>query len=241
MKPATLCRALVCCLLPIAAAHAADTLNTRFGKLEVVRSSADSTPDALRLKGRIIHRNEMFYLNLYQRFELGREDVVLLGANCGGSGCLNDDLSLLVLAPGHSPRVLSDPAFQSNDGTVKAASDGRQVSVELGFENGKAKRALYDGQRLQITSVPLGRVALPAGECRWVYDYAAQGCAEAAKSDPQCRDPQATFPGVTYRGLAAVANHPGFSSGRFDKLCRQICQRRQVVSYAQFGQTVCTP
>ncbi|HJV07874.1 MAG TPA: hypothetical protein VJ642_11315 [Chromobacteriaceae bacterium] len=228
------------CLLLAAGSQAEALLKTRYGTLRLVPSDPElGISDTLMLGKRQLWREEAYHLNLYQRFELGTQDVVLLGSNCGGTGCPNDDLSLVVLAPGQGPRIIGHKHFYSNDGTVNPQANGKQLVIDLGFENRKRKLAIYDGSTLKIELAAVTARPLNAADCKWTYEYAAAGCVEAAQSDVSCRSPQDTFPGVTYRGVAAIAHQPGFKTGNFDKLCVNMCKTRQLVNYNTFRKAVC--
>lgn len=226
-------------------AHADDKMMTRFGQLRVVQSNKEfSQPDKLVLGKRTVMLREMEYISIYQKFEIGNQDVVLVGVNCGGSGCPNDDLSLIVLEANTPPRELTEKNFSSNDGTVKPRLDEQQrLVIDLGFENRKRKVAVYDGTALKVGLLGAGATTtkpMSKGDCEWLYEYGSNSCITAKDSDPGCRDPQSTFPGVTMRGVAAMSNHPGFQGKKFDAACVFSCKTGKQVPYAAFRKEVCS-
>ncbi len=81
-----------------------DTLQTRFGKLEMVRSQPDTPPDTLKLDGKQVFEQEGFYLFLHQYIKRNERDLVLFGSNCGGTACPHSQFYFLLLAPDSEPR-----------------------------------------------------------------------------------------------------------------------------------------
>lgn len=217
-----------------------DSLKTRFGILRLQSTDKDfPRPDKLVFGKTLLLQQENEFISLYHRFELGNQDVVLVGVNCGGTGCPNDDLSLVVLAAGQVPQLLSDHNFHSNDGTVKPEILQGRMLIGLGFEAGKVKRAVYDGQALKIELSKSTATTLPEKDCKWSHEYIGTACMQASESDPACKDPQSTFPGMIGRGITAIDNHPGFNDKGFERLCWQMCRSGKLVSYDQFKRKVC--
>lgn len=230
---------MMVCLVWVSLAQAQDSLMTRFGRLHVERSSVDSTPDSLVLDNDRVVRDRMNYLSLYQVFSMGSRDVVLYGSNCGGSGCSNDALSLLVLAPGRMPRIVTSHDFASVDGTVGPRQENGRIVINLGFRDGVRREAIFDGVQLSFRSLTPARQEVPAGNCGWVRDQALVACRDVKSRDTHCTDPRSSLPMAITRTLDAIANAPGYRPQGFDQLCRSACQTGLLPDRREVREKVC--
>ena len=238
------CLALLLALsiLSIGAAQAAPTVakvQTRFGSLEVLAGAHEAPPDALFLNGKLIYRNERSYLGIYGVYRLANVDSVLVGVNCGGSGCPNDDLILVSLSATGKPMITEDEQMRSSDGTVLINQAGERLLIDLGYEGGKRKKAVFHNGSLKVSfERPKTVPPLPKAYCEWVYD-SLDGCIYAKQGDPSCRDPQSTFAQVLVRGLSTVSQHPAFIAEKFSDVCKQVCATGRAPRLERFREGFC--
>jgi hypothetical protein len=217
-----------------------DRAVTRYGTLEVKSGAHESPPDALFLNGKLIYRAENFYLGIYGVYKGSNQDIAVIGVNCGGSGCTNDDLVVATITSRSNIKFIEDKQLHSVDGTVKIAFIGHKLSIDLGYEEGKIKRATFEDGSLVISlERPKSVVPLAKSDCEWIYDSALDGCIMAKQEDPRCQDPQSTFPMVLVRGLSALSQHPAFSSGKFTDVCRQVCATGRAPRLEPFKENFC--
>ena len=243
MKRATLVLVVVLAVLAnatTAAASKSASVQTRAGKLEVRNGAPDAPPDSLFLKGKLVYRKENFYLGIYGVYKFASSDLVLLGVNCGGSGCTNDDLVIVSVDANGKLAFTEDKQLQSSDGAVIASQSGEKLLLDLGYENGKKKKATFqDGTLLISLERPRATPPLSKSYCEWVYDSALDGCITAKRDDPSCSDPQSTFPMVLVRGLNTVSQHPAFVAEKFSDVCRQVCATGRAPRFEPFKVGFC--
>lgn len=217
-----------------------DAVQTRFGKVEISRTEVDMPPDTLKLDGQQIFRVEGFYLSLHYYIKQNERDLLLFGSNCGGTGCPQNDFHVLVLQKGADPQILTDKDFTAYLDDLEITVDGKRLQVDLGFQGGKHKVASLLGDQLTVELQTVPKSFVGEANCRWVYDEVLRACREYRETDASCADPQAGFAGYMTRGIAAVAEHPGFSSEAFSRRCNIACGSGKMVDYSTFSKEVCS-
>jgi hypothetical protein len=217
-----------------------DAAATRFGKLEISPSQPDMPPDALKLDNKQVFQQEGFYLSLHQYIKQNARDLVLFGSNCGGTACPQNQFYFLLLDKGTDPEVVTHPDFTADPEDVKLSVDGERLILDLGFQAGKHKTAVLQGNKLGIELETVAKSFVGEENCRWLYDEALGACKDYQESDASCRDPQAGFPGYLTRGVAAVGEHPGFVGESFDRRCKIACESAKIVDYPTFAKEVCS-
>lgn len=216
-------------------------LETRFGTLEVVRSHQDAPLDAVSLDGKTFLKRDFEYLTLYHYFVQPERDVVLMGANCGGTGCPFDELFFVVLREATPPVVFTDDQMYAFPNEIDATQTDGVIRVGLGYLEGKQQTAfLHKNSPPEIVlSEPLQR-PLETEYCEWLHRDAMNACVEYKDTDEKCDDPQAGFVGYLMRGVAAIADRPGFVSTAFDQACINACQTGVAADYSTFAPQVCS-
>lgn len=216
-------------------------LETRFGQLEVVRSHQDAPLDAVNLDGETFLKRDFEYLTLYHYFVQPERDVVLMGANCGGTGCPFDELFFVILREGTAPVVFTDDQMYAFPNEIDALQADGVIRVGLGYLEGKQQTAFLrkNSPPEIVLSEPLLR-PLETEYCKWLHSDAMNACVEYKDTDAKCEDPQAGFVGYLMRGVAAIADRPGFVSTAFDQACVDACQTGAAADYSPFATQVCS-
>ncbi|MFN3786555.1 MAG: hypothetical protein ACK4RS_06915, partial [Thiothrix sp.] len=93
---------------------------------------------------------------------------------------------------------------------------------------------------LHIALESVAKSFLGEENCRWLYDEALGSCRDYREADTRCRDIQNSFSGYLSRGIAAVAEHPGFVSAAFERRCKLACETDSTVDYPTFAKEVCS-
>ncbi|MEB4591966.1 hypothetical protein VSS37_13315, partial [Candidatus Thiothrix sp. Deng01] len=220
--------------------NAPDTLKTRTGLLEIGRSGFGAPPDSLVLNGKVVYKDEGNYLALHQMFSLPDHDAVLFSSNCGGTACQTDDFAFLVVRQNAEPAVVKADGFYAYPSAVKTRRDGDDIKLDLGFSGGKRKLAVLKGEQLAIRLEAVPAQPLEEAQCKWLHSDAMPACVEARANNPDCSDPQGDFSGAVMRGVAAMADYPGFVQQGFDQQCQQACRDGKASDYAIFGGEVCS-
>jgi uncharacterized protein YecT (DUF1311 family) len=215
-------------------------LKTRAGLLEIARSDFNSPPDSLALNGKVVFKEENYYLSLYRVFSFADHDAVLFASNCGGTACQTNDFAFLVVKQGAESTVIKADDFYAYPNAVKTTQDGNTVKLALGFSGGKRKQATLDGEQLTIRLDDVPPQPLEEEHCKWLHTDAMPACVEGRTANPDCSEPQGDFSGAVMRGVAAVADYPGFVHSGFDQQCQMACQQGQAADYTSFGSAVCS-
>ena len=92
----------------------------------------------------------------------------------------------------------------------------------------------------QITLQDAPKTFLGEDDCQWLHKEALGGCLEYRESNTKCTDPQSEFSGYLSRGVAALANYPGFGQDAFKKFCFTTCDTSKRSDYALFAKEVCS-
>ncbi|UOG92870.1 MAG: hypothetical protein L3K52_03840 [Candidatus Thiothrix sulfatifontis] len=217
-----------------------ETLDTRFGKLQITHSQPDSPPDSLLLNDKKIFQQEGFYLSLHYYIKQNNRDVVLFGTNCGGTACPQNQFHFLLLEEDADPIMVSHPDFNAVPEDLTVNVDGERLLLDLGFQAGKHKNAVLQGSQLGIELETVPKSFVGEENCRWLYEEALGACKEHRETDGNCADPQASFPGYLTRGVAAVGEHPGFVGESFGRRCKIACESAKIVDYPTFAKEVCS-
>lgn len=217
-----------------------DTLQTRYGKLEITHSAPDLPPDTLSLDGKPVFQKEAFYLSLHQYIKQNQRDVVLFGSNCGGTACPQNQFYYLLLDKDKAPDIKTGDAFTAYPDDLKLSVDSDRLILDLGYQAGKHKTAILQGENLNIALETVSKSFLGEENCRWLYDEALSACRDNHGGDVSCQDPQASYAGYLIRGIAAVGEHPGFNNEAFSRRCKIACESDKTVDYPTFAKEVCS-
>lgn len=217
-----------------------ETLDTRFGKLQITHSKPELPPDSLLLDDKQVFQQEGFYLSLHYYIKQNARDVVLFGTNCGGTACPQDQFHFLLLDNDAEPTVVTHSDFNAMPEDLTLNVDGERLLLDLGFQAGKHKNAVLQGRQLGIELETVPKSFVGEENCRWLYEEALGACKEYQETDANCRDPQASFAGHLTRGVAAVSEHPGFVSESFARRCQIACESAKIVDYPTFAKEVCS-
>jgi hypothetical protein len=217
-----------------------ETVDTRFGKLSITQSKADMPPDTLKLDEKQVFQQEGFYLSLHQYIKQNDRDVVLFGSNCGGTACPQNQFYFLLMNKDTAPEIITHSDFTADPEDLKLSVDGERLVIELGFQAGKHKTAVLQGTHFGIELDTVPKSFVGEENCRWLYDEVLGSCKDYKDTDASCRDPQSSFPGYLIRGIAAVAEHPGFVAESFARRCKIACESAKIVDYPTFAKEVCS-
>lgn len=216
-----------------------DVVETRFGKLEIT-SKPHSPPDTLTLGGKNVFQQEGFYLSLHEYIKQNDRDIVIFGSNCGGTACPQNQFHFLILTPDNPPLLINDSQFSADPEDVSLSVDGDRLILELGYQAGKHKTAILQGNTLSINMEAVAKSFVGEENCRWLYDEALGLCREFREADPACGDPQLSLPGYLTRGIDAIAEHPGYAGEAFNRRCKIACETDKTVDYPTFAKEVCS-
>lgn len=217
-----------------------EAVDTRFGKLDITRSQPEMPPDTLLLTGEQVFQQEGFYLSLHYYLRQNERDIVLFSSNCGGTACPQHQFYYLILRPDAEPLLLTDNQFVATPEDLDLQVDGGRLLLDLGYQAGKHKTATLAGETLHVTLEAVAKSFLGEENCRWLYEEALGSCRDYRETDARCQEIESSFPGYLSRGIAAVAEHPGFVREAFERRCTLACTTDSTVDYPTFAKEVCS-
>ena len=213
-------------------------LPTRFGRLAVV--GHDGAPDTVTVDGKIAFQQEQMYIALHAVYRMGDADVVLLGYDCGGSGCSDESLALLVLRAGAAPQVVSRDDFIAHGHQLEARLTEQDLRMRLGFVDRKAVSATYSGGQLSVLTEASALTELSHDDCALVYrQVLVDSCAVTDSTTFDCFHIQDDFSHANVGLLQYLSNLPGFRPEVFKHMCTAACRQHHAPPYSTFAARVC--
>lgn len=221
-------------------------LNTSIGTLRVIAKEfndkgAFSMHDTLVLNHKKIFRGGG-NIRLYGVFNINHKPHILIGENCGGSGCRFDDLSLLALNDNREVKIIRTDDFYSEDNSIKANLKGKEIIIDLGLYKGKNKTAIYSNNELKILYKKLPYKPLTTEQCADLYEI-AKGCIRLLEiKEFSCNQHAVNFSGMSNANtwaLRYISNEPGFNQELFDRECFNACETGNLSEYNKFSKRMC--
>ncbi len=217
-----------------------NALQTRYGKVATARSAPDMPNDSLTLDGKELFRDEGFFVSIQYYIQQDQRDLVLFGVNCGGSSCPESHYQLLILDGQNQPQLVSNEDFYALPGDVSINTSGLNILFDLGFDSGKRKHAVFDGDKLTVTLETVPKEYLGDEKCQWLHTDALSACTEYRDVDPKCAEPQSEFADYLTRGIEGMADFPGFDAEAFDRQCTNACITGKPAPFEAFAREVCS-
>jgi len=221
--------------------------NTKIGKLRVISKEYNNKAgfgmrSALVLNYKEIFNSETSHINLYGVFNIDGQLHILMGENCGGSGCRFDDLSLLILDKHKEVEVIKTEDFYSEDNSIKADLKANAVIINLGLYKGQKKTAVYQNGELKILYKKLSYKPLTDRQCADLYRI-MKGCIRPIYlKDFSCDQHAVNFSGIANSDtweLRYISNEPGFDKRLFDEECLNACKTENLSEYNKFSKRMC--
>ena len=206
-----------------ASAKAVLTLPTRYGNLEVVRLSDDTSQIRYKSTQFDIFLNENDYANLEAVFRVAAGDLLIISTPSNVRGMAPTYYAVLVT----SQRVanIGGNRFGTEDGTFRFERVGDEIRFDLGFDGRRKKNAVYRNSTITVDLATQSTSAtLPKAECARVLNMVA----ECPKIKSDCSDEAIwdKFAMAGQRYFASLENMPVFLTKNFYDICRSFCSSK---------------
>jgi len=224
-------------------------LETKSGVLRVVDREQPwrgyfGFPDTLLLDGSEIFTHLGEFISLHGAYLVGDKTYVLIGENCGGTGCRFDDLSFLELNGHDKARIISNGDFHGDLDKITVSQEDNKIIVDLDLEKKQLKKAVLENGVLTITRTPVPYSPMTEVDCGGVYDTYSNECPK--KFMPTCgerfKDVEGRDAAFSNHGmweLRYATNNPGFNGDGFYTECVKACETGQTVDFKTFYDSAC--
>jgi len=227
-------------------ADISDELDTKRGKLRVIAKQYEDKGAFGMHDTLVLNYEEIFScggnIRLYGVYNINNKPHILIGENCGGTGCRFDDLSILILSDSKEVKVVRSDDFYSEDNSIKAKLKSNKLIINLGLFKGKKKTAIYSNNELKIIYKKRPFKSLTAKQCADLYEI-ARGCTTLTEiKEFSCEEEAINFSGKANSdtwALRYISNEPGFSQKLFDEECFNACKTGQLPEYNEFSKRLC--
>jgi hypothetical protein len=200
------------------ASEALLTIRTRFGAVVVAKDDSDCCRGTARFRSDRIELGSPGNLaaSLQGAFETAEGDVIVLSVP-GARGM--PDLYYVFLVNRIKMIDITPQDFGVNDdGVFKATQKGREIFFDLGWHDGKRKRAFYRAGVIYMGLNNSGATTLPKRDCAYVLNELAR-CEQIT----DCENVSDKIAMAVQRGLYALENKPVFKGDNFYRLCKSVC------------------
>lgn len=214
-------------------AFAADSANTRYGKL-VVKTHGDSNRELL-VDGRVLFHVEGEYISIAQVFNMKRSAVALIDVNPGGSGTTSSYF-FVTLRPNENPILTKD--FDSMIGEIAPKQKGEEIIIDLGYRDKKHEILTYKAGKITIQKTNTKGKHLPANEddCNYLYNDIYS---EYVKNQNCDLEPEKVAGMATARAYYGFTNDPRLNLKEFQILAKSSCKKWNLIAYSAFKKRVC--
>jgi hypothetical protein len=130
---------------------------------------------------------------------------------------------VLLIAASEMSDLTDYEKFTSVDGTFRATQRGKEVSFDLGWDNGKRKTAFY---RAGVVYVGSSSVQAPKTLSKRDCANALNELAASVKFT-DCSNVSDHISMAVQRSLNALKNQPFFKIDNFFKLCKSLCVEKK--------------
>jgi hypothetical protein len=175
------------------------------------------------------------FVRIEKKYRLHNSTLILLSEDYGGSGT-RPSYYFLEFSKNGSVRISG--SVESSDYTFKPRQiDKETVEVDLGYEKGRHKYAIYSHGKLHIQKRKEAPRGLSDKECFWLYDNVYN--VYIRKSRTCDKDIYFVLGNGPFHTYDALEQNPSFRKQAFTKLARQSCRKRRPVSYRTFKNRIC--
>jgi hypothetical protein len=221
-------------------------LKIKNGLLRVIRKEFDDgsgwgTGNTLLLNNKVLFESKQDYVRLRGAYYLGHYTYILIGENCGGTGCRFDDLSILKLDNKQNVSLITTNEFYSENDSIKATARHGKIIIDLGLYKQAKKTAIYKNGKIRILYKKLPYKPLTAKQCSEFYEIANQ-CLQLHELKSNCSYSAINFSGLSNShswALRYISNESGYKQQLFDTECFNACKTGELSTYSVFAKNLC--
>lgn len=171
-------------------------------------------------------------LNYLAQVPEASEVIAVFTTNAGGSGTV-DHRTLVVVRDGDA-RLVELPHAR---GPVAVRTTASRFELELGFSAGKKITVSLSDGKLAVKRDTVFGANLDEAHCKWLYETVMPSCAELPRG--QCQLANVSEGLFVSRGMAHIADFPGFNRVGMERQCTRACRDRKVPARPRWQREVC--
>ncbi|ACK84146.1 hypothetical protein [Methylorubrum extorquens] len=188
----------------------------------------------IKYNNSLIEEFDDVFLSIDGFVSAGRYAVLLYSTNPGGSGTV--DSHSLVAVDDNGKIYRADLPAGHEHFEYRVAN--RKIDFELGINDGKQIRAVFDDGRLSVTKTPIQKGNLGDDDCNMIYNGIMDECARPDQTT--CIYDDMTISMARQRPINSLAyDNPNFKHESFKSACEQACKVKRKPALAGFRKAVC--
>jgi hypothetical protein len=216
---------------------------TRYGSITIVERKAGGDNYQVLFNGSKLDESDFERMLFVGKYSLREQDAILLNVISSNprNGAEFEQFRLLAVRSKDDAKFIQisgrGEAFSIADGsTLEPKVVNGSLEMNLGFDNGLLRQAVFDGQVLSITSrrPKLDDVfPIPSHHCSNIFYVLEKYCPNIES----CNVPKT---GIQLLNMDQnVGHHPALRSAKFSELCKTVCDQKVKVSESDFRLEVC--
>lgn len=236
---------LVLCFVSIScASHAAggeQSIKTDLGLMQITGKPGHPA-DTVTMHGQVIFESPWNHVHFYKYFHTSDAITALFGANCGGSGCPDDELHFVIIAKDKPALAITDKGFYGRPSATDINIVDGIITVYLGYENKQMKYAQLVKNKLIISYKEPDTFFLTDKNCAYLFKVLHEciGFNETGKNCANQTNGYNSFARGTMNSLIHFSkDYPGFNEEAFKHDCNESCNTQTRPEYANFKERVC--
>jgi hypothetical protein len=207
---------------------------TEAGKLEIKK--IDDIENWIILNDTtIIKKTEEPIVYVEHTYNLLNSTVLLLGADMGGSGTLTSYFVIELFKNGKYI-ISEDDEMYSADGKFSYSMKHGKLTVDLGYDSGTKKYAIYEKGKLHIKRVKQKKSPANEDDCNFLYNRIYIEFVDNRNCN---EDPYEVGGMSTARSVYALENDPRLNLKPLVEMSRKACKGRNPILYSQFRKIIC--
>jgi hypothetical protein len=161
--------------------------------------------------------------------------VLLLGANMGGNGTLTSYFVIELFKNGKYI-ISEDDEMYSADGKFSYSMKHGKLTVDLGYDSGTRKYAIYENKKLRIKKIKQKKSPANEDDCNYLYNRIYIEFVDNRNCN---EDPYEVGGMSTVRSIVAMKHDPRLNIKPLAEMSRKACKSVNPIRYSQFRKIIC--
>ena len=181
-----------------------------------------------------IYQLDMPYVDIEQKYTFNDKTLLVLHFGYGGAAT-TPEYVIVDISKKKPPKM--SVRFFSKSQVPSFTMKNKRLEIDLGFDSGRKKTAIYQKGKLQIHMQKVTQRIGDERSCRYMYNHMYTSYIKEQK----CTLPFAEVFGLaSQRYLRAIGHDPRFNLIPLDSLAKEACLSQKKHPYSHFQKLICT-